>query len=133
MWRKGAMRSLIALLILVCSLPAAAQRDGNLMVRACHLAVDHENGQRLSEDQTTDALSCISYIAGFRDALQLVSQLGKSNIAFCPPPDGLSATQAARVYVKYLDAHPEKLQEAPATLLALSLVEAFPCKVPPQK
>lgn len=127
------MKALIALLILVCSLPASAELDGNFMVRACHLAVDHENGQRLSEDESIDELSCVSYISGYLDALHFVSLLGKSDIAFCLPQGSLSVPQAERVYVKFLDSHPEQLQENAGMLLGLSLVVAFPCRAPPQK
>jgi hypothetical protein len=66
---------------------------------------------------------CLGYIAGIAEARP----------GFCVPATGLSFGQLRRVAVKYLNDHPERLnQPAPLELVASALRLAFPCpKTPP--
>jgi len=124
---------LIVAVALVVSTNTFAQRDGNTMVSECGLAVARDNGQKLDTvDEMLGALGCTAYVAGYLDALHLMSDLGKGRL-FCQPEDRLSVTQAERIFTKYLEAHPEQLHKSAEFLLSLSLVEAFPCKGSPPK
>lgn len=50
---------------------------------------------------------------------------------FCPP-DGATYDQMRLVWVKWLDEHPERHQEAAMATLTVALSRAFPCKPKPQ-
>jgi hypothetical protein len=47
---------------------------------------------------------------------------------FCTPESGITNDQAARVVVKYLREHPERLHEKESLLAMAAFAEAFPCK-----
>jgi hypothetical protein len=47
---------------------------------------------------------------------------------FCPPDQGASIQQMAKIVVRYADAHPEVLHEAMANIAVRALAEGWPCR-----
>ena len=125
------MLLMIAVAVLGVSVSAFAERDGNEMGHNCHLAVAYDNGNTLSNTETADALACLSYVAGFLDATHLLGDLDTFKL-FCFSGDRVPVMQGVKIFIKYLDAHPEELHKSAEFLLARSLQEAFPCKASPK-
>ena len=75
---------------------------------------------------------CLGYIRGALDVFSAWKQIeGKSTVpgvrGMCVP-DSVSTGQAAKVVMKWLDEHPEKLHFNGETVILMSCREAFPCK-----
>ena len=66
---------------------------------------------------------CSGFIWGAADGHQLTSD---ESASFCSPEDEPS-DQMGLVVVKYLREHPEKLNELAVILVAVALIEAWPC------
>lgn len=66
---------------------------------------------------------CSGFIWGAADGHQLTSD---ESASFCSP-EGATSDQMGRVVVKYLREHPEKLHEYAVLLVAVALIEAWPC------
>ena len=66
---------------------------------------------------------CSGFIWGVADGHQLTSD---ESTSFCSP-EGATSDQMGRVVVKYLRDHPEKLHEHAVLLVAIALIEAWPC------
>ena len=66
---------------------------------------------------------CSGFVWGAADGHQLTSD---ESVSFCSPEDATS-DQMGRVVVKYLRDHPEKLHEYAVLLVAVALIEAWPC------
>ena len=54
--------------------------------------------------------------------------LGKKRALFCTPEQNIKNGQAARIVLKYLKEHPEKLHENDSVLAIEAFMEAFPCE-----
>lgn len=63
---------------------------------------------------------CTGYIVGVEDALAL-------SRVICPPPNGPTTLQAVAITRKFINDHPEKWNEHPASLVRQALRPAFPC------
>ena len=85
-----------------------------------------ESGQRFSPEDYVQASFCLGYLSGFLDMHAICQVTAGHRGLFCLPGGAISA-QAARVIVKYLQEHAEKLHEDGVTLIILALEEAFPC------
>jgi len=124
------MRAMLIAVFALLSISAFAERDGNLMLPYCTAAVSRGDGAKLDEAQLSHATTCIAYVGGFLDALDAMTVISpKATGVFCSPvpPSNLPAEQVARIFVKYLRAHPERLHDRAGDLLIFSLVDAFPC------
>ena|SRR5437870_246669 len=64
---------------------------------------------------------CFGFITGFADANSLLA-----SSLFCPPP-GVTVGQMAKVFLKYMDEHPEDLHRYASPMLATALRKAFSC------
>ena len=64
-------------------------------------------------------------VQGYEMAIQ--AQAGHSRASLCMPVE-VNLSQAVRVYVKWLEVHPEHLHNVPIVTLFASLIGAFPCK-----
>ena len=113
----------IAILLLGCTVPAFAERDGYLLLRYCSATVNQLEGNQAEKDQLPDDFSCLVYIAGFTDALKTASSAEQSDI--CVPANKIELS--ARVFVDYAREHPECLHLSAGEALALALRHAFPC------
>ena len=123
---------LIAAFVLAASIGAFAERDGNLLLHYCTATVSRADGGHLNEEMLRDDFKCLSYIAGFIDALDTISSVNKAAgkedlraLTICSPENKLE--QFARVFVKYARAHPEDLHLLASDVLAFALHDAFPC------
>jgi hypothetical protein len=67
------------------------------------------------------------YCLGYMNALIDVLNSGTALWTACDEK-GKSAGQMARLFVRYGQAHPEKLNLPPLTVLAYTISEAYPCK-----
>ena len=101
--------------------------DGSALLRSCGAAVRLSDGARLSDAETVQAVHCAGYVSGFLDALALLRWKGGAT-PVCVPAAGIENDQAARIVVKYLRQHPERLHESGRILLITAIAEAFPCK-----
>jgi Ssp1 endopeptidase immunity protein Rap1a len=114
---------LVVTFMLALPISALGQRDGNTMLHDCNLDVSQDGGKKLEGIESLDAMACVSYVAGYLDAVYFFSDLGKDLACF--PAERVSTMQAERIFVKYLVAHPEQLHKSAEFLLARSLQEAF--------
>jgi hypothetical protein len=103
----------------------ASNKTGNEWLPSCSMAVDAADGRSLSTAQLVDAGNCLEYIAGFVDGYVLGS-VGGSPIV-CLPEDG-TVGQEARILVKWMREHPERLHEAAPACVLAALFKSFPCK-----
>jgi len=105
--------------------------DGNKLFTQCSKAVamteaTEEAGRQFSTEDYVQASFCLGYLSGFLDMNTLCQLTTGNRVVFCVPRGVLSG-QAARVVVKYLQEHTEKLHEDGVTLIMLALKAAFPC------
>jgi len=89
-----------------------------------------EKAEKLLQECTapgeTAKLLCAAYINGFMDGIAMQSINNRRYI--CWPKDGLSAFQAVRIVVKWLEDHPKNLNKSGRSEVMLALEDAFPCK-----
>lgn len=108
----------------------AAANDGNGLLNDCAAAERVADGGQQSVD-AIDAIRCVTYVEGIGDmnsAYRVLLNERHEQPFFCQPDAGLQNQQAARIVVKYLRAHPERLHEPAVLLVTLALSEAFPCR-----
>ncbi len=103
-----------------------------------------ENGGLCPSDaEASSAAYCNGYIKGFWDGRYfglaevdfhlektetfVGKELAKKYGMYCTA-EGVTTNQAAEVFVKYMDSHPENLYESAREMLFNSFVEAFPCE-----
>jgi hypothetical protein len=80
-------------------------------------------------------LVCHTYIEGVLEGISLGARVTSFDITgeyvnyklFCLPKDG-TIGQYVEVIKKYIEDHPENLNEPSAPLISLAIKEAFPCK-----
>ena len=81
---------------------------------------------------------CNGYTQGISDAIQLNEAMVDAHgrllhkQTFCLPDDGISTTEAALVYLKYMDAHPEELHEEASVTVWNALTDAYRCTAKPK-
>lgn len=136
--RRNLNSILLLALILVLSQPSAAQgnkveQDGNYLLKSCIQAIRALDGDNLDPIQGMRSTFCLGYINGFLGSHMLTVSLAGSQPLFCTPKSGLKRSgvqvgQAARIIVKWLKSHPEKLHLDGDILTLLAIAEAFPCK-----
>lgn len=114
---------------------ARSMKDGNALLAYCQVLLDIADRKRpapLDQVQAMDDTYRLSLCSGFMQGmtntnLYYQAYLKNTNPFFCLPEPGISNLQAARVVVKYLQDHPEKLHEEPVILAVAALRNAFPC------
>ena len=110
--------------------------DGNSLLAECTSAialVEKLNTRALTIDNFKNenflgAGSCLGMMQGMKDMNKSYEVLLSKKALFCTPESGVSNDQAARIVVKYLKEHPEKLHEKESLLAIEAFMEAFPCK-----
>jgi hypothetical protein len=130
-----------AVLVLSFAAHAKAQYSGNELLRDCSVA----NSEVTSPDKIAYASHCLGYLRGVADAMEFDIGFRSSEPASDPPsgsvggrsyfpciPDGASPDQLARVMVKYLNEHPEKLHQGAIALVLPAFKKAFPCPATPK-
>jgi hypothetical protein len=132
--------------------------DGNGLLDACGALVDFEDSpssiSSLNADRFTERTGQINWCAGYLSATQdMLGQsyanlifMGAAGVTLAGPdkekhavfddfrgpcvPDNATLLQVARVLVKWLREHPERLHEPKGALTIASLHDAFPCQPP---
>ena len=103
--------------------------DGNHFLKTCAAAIKQaSNDPSLTAEEAFVGISCISYVSGFVDGLALAVGSDKSKRLICLPEQNIPNEQKIRIFVKYLNANPEKLHESGRMSLLIALARAFPCK-----
>jgi hypothetical protein len=102
--------------------PAQAQANGNALREDCEAAARKEMG--------IAAGMCVGFINGYQQLAVMMPPSAKIKLACWP--DGATPTQIAKIVVKYLDQHPEKLHLPAAQLVYDATQEAFPCSADPK-
>lgn len=127
------MKYLAAIFILfelvVGTCNAAQLKDGSFFLRECSAAIKQADKGALSAQEQHSATFCISYVAGFLDALPVDNDPRSSHRNICLPTRGIVNEEAIRIFVKYLRENPDVIQESGRMSLYLSLATAFPCAV----
>ena len=112
----------------------SGKQDGNKLLEYCGQAVKSEEPHTPAEHFGT--AWCLGYIYGFVDgfdALAIASakdetdydRLRKSYVCY---PKDVTAGQTARVLVKFLNDHPERLHQSASVLMLEAVQNAFPCR-----
>jgi len=114
--------------------------DGNAVLRDCSLAMDmvqddyNKKIKRMkpmpSKKQQNDAMQCMNYVVGFKDALyvnQVYQEKSGKKSAICFPKDSIDNRQAVQVVVKYLKGNPILLSQPRAGLVFNAFFYAFYC------
>lgn len=132
--------------------------DGNGLLDYCGVVVDAADSPAsltsLSGDRFTEQMGKFNWCAGYLQATQDAASLTEVNLALIAMtgvtlagpdkvreyafqtlrgaciPDKASVLQLARVLVKWLREHPERLHESKGILLVAALKDAFPCAAP---
>jgi len=114
-----------------------AERDKNIAHRGVISPADLARVCRIMpsgplERMTMDQTYCMAYVRGVVDAIiglgenqMLVADNGV-RIRFCIP-DGLTTQDAARIFMKYVQDHPEVLNDEAAAVIFLSVGLQFAC------
>jgi len=130
---KGTIAALVIGLILLSSHTAFC--DGNELLSQCNTAIAMLNDAKGSSDPTNTAHMgfCFGLMNGVMDLNRFYQNLYdqieyKGILLFCIPESGIDNSQAARIVIKYLNEHPERLHEHTMRLVFTAFVEAFPCK-----
>ena len=115
--------------------------DGNKMLTDCQQGLIPI--EELRQDHLIGAMGCMGFVHGsFNGSIEAMVAQHRSSIQagevpprilFCWPKEGVVNIQLARIFVKYLREHPEKLHSAATDLALEAWVDAFPCPDPPSK
>jgi Ssp1 endopeptidase immunity protein Rap1a len=139
-------------------------RDGNALLEYCSVIVEASDNpssylQSLSGDRFTEKMEqfhwCAGYLQGTQDVYELtlvhLATFSMAGLTFDGPeklrqyaakslrgpcfPDNAPILQLARVLVKWLREHPERLHEYKNILTTDAFNDAFPCKeaAPPKE
>jgi hypothetical protein len=115
------MKTILALFVIALfATPARAvdTADGNFLLGSCQISLRVMDNPSIRVDvyeAWRDGM-CLGLIAGVAEASPLVCYA-----------NGVTNGQSLRVVVKFLQDHPEKLNERDTTLIREALAQAFPC------
>jgi hypothetical protein len=92
----------------------------------------YELGCRLFASDTrvpTDKIEAIKVgeCRGAIDATFMLRRALDQSIRFCPPPRGVTLRQNAKIVVKYLDDHPEQMNDDFTLLVVRAFNQLWPC------
>ena len=136
-------------------------KDGNGLLDACSVMVDFADNQSaaatLSSDKFAEKMGQLNWCAGYLQGTEDVYEqtfinlgiFGMAGLTFDGPeklqqyaleslrgpcfPGNAPILQLARVLVKWLRDHPERLHELKSTLTTAAFKDAFPCQQPAPK
>ncbi|MCL6306945.1 Rap1a/Tai family immunity protein [Pseudomonas syringae] len=84
--------------------------------------------EKLDPEQSFGAGVCAGLVYGVTDTLKTAHIVSPDAVSVCIPIDGFTMGQAARILLKYLDDHPETLNENSSTLAMKAFRKAYPCR-----
>jgi hypothetical protein len=136
-------------------------KDGNDLLDYCSVMLDLADNQSAAASLSTDALTvklaqldwCAGYIQGTEDVYETtfvnLGVFGMAGMTFAGPekltkyaaeklrgpcfPGNAPVLQLARVLVKWLREHPERLHEGRSILTTAAFTDSFPCEQTPPK
>ncbi|UQW74382.1 Rap1a/Tai family immunity protein [Pseudomonas avellanae] len=71
---------------------------------------------------------CAGYVNGMIDGIHIAKVLSPDRVDVCFPDHGFTSFQAVKVVQRYLDTHPERLNEDAMVLTSMAFKQAFPCQ-----
>lgn len=78
---------------------------------------------------------CMGYLKGVLETITMLSAVAEHDktpgVMFCPPQEGVSASQALPIIVKYIKEHPEATDKPRVVLTMEALTQAYPCRKSP--
>jgi len=106
------------------------------LYKACKISIklNNNSNQAATPSEIIKQTMCNYYFLGLvRGAelqgyldYKLQNDLYENILRACKPPN-VTVEQVVKIFIKYLDNHPEKLHLLPATIVHFSLSEVFPC------
>ncbi|MNC27209.1 hypothetical protein PS893_00244 [Pseudomonas fluorescens] len=78
--------------------------------------------------QYFDSGVCAGYISGMVDGLSMVRAVSPEKVSICFPQQNFTTLQGVKVVQRFLDTHPERLNEGAGILTATAFRLAFPCQ-----
>ncbi len=112
------IRQLLLVLLLVSPLAQGGFYFGNEMLDRCKAYIDKTNAAKGNV--------CAGYVTGIVDSHETLTDWGSVGKEFCLP-EGVDTEQLARVALKHLESHPEKLHLTAHSLIINAFIQAFPC------
>ncbi len=111
------MRAILVTMLLLTSLTIPATVYGQA------------TGQQMKTFCQKDELYCVLYAKGFVDGRFItLNAFNPSTKPFCTPR-GVSNSQIAAAYIKYLNDNPKELHLSSGTTFFKAIKQAFPCTV----
>jgi hypothetical protein len=120
----------VALFLIPLAVPALAQsspHDGAHFLGDCNQAVKMDDDLDPRKVDFARAMYCAGFVKGYVDAIVISDAIAPGTFFICLP-NSLAPMHVTRVFVKYLQDHPESLHEQGRLLLQLALIKAYPCK-----
>ena len=114
----------VFLLVLVSMFPSEVKADGNKFLTPCRQALQFLEGES-AEANYLDAGLCAGFVYGVGELYRDLQHL-TVDLTICIPSE-VSRAQFLRVFVAFLDAHPEKLHKDELRLITEAFLEAWPC------
>lgn len=139
------LKILTYLLFLCCVTAHAAVKgmNGESLLSYCEasLSLLEKQAKTVNVESASKSGVCLGYITAFEDItnlnaskpVELPTEVSPDSAASAPKPlpycmpDEVSLTQEVRVVVKYLQDHPQQLQQPASELLSTLFAQAFPC------
>ena len=127
----------IACILFILSIPSyALALMGSDLLKACHETIrllDNPESRHSScsdcegaPDKVSPKAQCYGFVTGARLLGSLYEDKPPEARLFCIP-HGVKNEQLARVYLKYLEQHPEKIHLNASSLLIECFTISFPC------
>ena len=115
------MRTILLAIVLLAAMPTQAQLTGLMLEEQCK-----------SEEGTSGFLACMAYFAGYSEASAIWRE---ATVAaeyevppFMPCPETVNRQVMIRVWLKFIEENPEKLEETPRWSILQAMIESFPCR-----
>ena len=122
-WTSPGLLLLIGVGALLNAGPAAAQQnsnEGGMLLRQCEAMLS-------GTAEIAARMTCENTIWSTLRAVERIKQENSSmKLGYCAP-EQISVTQAAKLYVGYVNAHPETLHMPAEHALILALESTYPC------
>jgi len=99
------------------------------MLEACEILKRgmHIEGETVYLPPGADVNQCWGFMRAVQEYSTLANQDGKTLLGACPSPD-TTTPQVIEVFIKYANAHPDKLKLKAAAVAFNAMADAFPCR-----
>jgi hypothetical protein len=110
------------------------KNTGNSLFGACGYAIASTDGTpKPPSSNETEAGFCVGYVGGMLDGFRIWRKTNVEARLLTAPtapciPDDVTYGQAVRVVSKYMNDHPEILNEHSSFVVLLAFQQAWPCK-----